>query len=235
MPNRIIKESVCSSDAIDNLSWMQEVFFYRLIVSCDDFGRMDARLPMLKAKLFPLKSVTESQIGDCLAKLSKEGLVFLYEYDGKPYLQLLSWERHQSIRNKRSKYPPEGVLTIAELVERFSTRDVVKKEPAAKVAVQNEVITEKAIVMLELNTGAEHPIYQKDIDKWSKLYPAVDVLQQLRNMSGWLNANPTKRKTANGVLRFVTAWLAKEQNSGGRAKQVPADAQYEHDSDFIGR
>lgn len=43
MGNRILKESICTSENIDALSYFQEVFFYRMIVKCDDFGRVDAR------------------------------------------------------------------------------------------------------------------------------------------------------------------------------------------------
>ena len=49
MPNRIIKESICTSDTIDQLSPEEEIFFYRLIVNCDDYGRMDARPQILRA------------------------------------------------------------------------------------------------------------------------------------------------------------------------------------------
>lgn len=48
MPNRIIKESICVSDSIDSLSWFEEVLFYRLIVVCDDYGRFDGRIPIIK-------------------------------------------------------------------------------------------------------------------------------------------------------------------------------------------
>ena len=105
MPNRIIKESICTSESIDQLSWFDEVFFYRLIVNCDDYGRFDARLAILKARLFPLKAVTEKQIGETLNKLSTVGIVTVYEYDGRPFLQLATWDLHQQIRAKRSKYP----------------------------------------------------------------------------------------------------------------------------------
>ncbi|MBC3516036.1 hypothetical protein H8K20_06460 [Neobittarella massiliensis] len=116
MPNRIIKESVCTSDTLDELSWFEEVVFYRLLVNCDDYGRMDGRAAIVKSRLFPLKSnVTERSITEALNKLSTVGLVTMYEYDGRPYLQLVTWERHQSIRAKKSKYPsPEsGVKTSA--------------------------------------------------------------------------------------------------------------------------
>lgn len=106
MPNRIIKESICSSDSIDTLSWFEEVLFYRLIVNCDDFGRFDARPALLKARLFPLKEgVTHKQIEAALSKLSTAGMVQVYMYDQKPFLQLVSWAKHQTVRNKRSKYP----------------------------------------------------------------------------------------------------------------------------------
>lgn len=73
--------------------------------------------------------------------------------------------------------------------------------------------------MLPLNDGTEYPISREQCAQWAKLYPAVDVMQQLRNMVGWLNANPARRKTASGVLRFVNSWLAREQNRGGAAPE----------------
>ncbi len=70
MGNRIIKESICTSDSIDQLTWFEECFFNRLLVNADDFGRMDARGQILKARLFPLKDTTDKQIKDALNKLS---------------------------------------------------------------------------------------------------------------------------------------------------------------------
>jgi hypothetical protein len=105
MGHRILKESICTSDTVDRLSWFEEVFFYRLIVNCDDYGRMDARPAILKARLFPLKNVTDSQINTALNTLSTAGIVEVYMYDDRPYLQFVTWERHQTIRNHKSKYP----------------------------------------------------------------------------------------------------------------------------------
>lgn len=106
MPNRILKESICRSDDIEKLTYMQEVLFYRLIVNCDDFGRFDGRVLIIKNTLFPLrKNITEKDIKDALDKLAAVGLVSCYEVSGKPILQLPGWERHQRVRNKKSKYP----------------------------------------------------------------------------------------------------------------------------------
>lgn len=105
MPNRIIKESICRSDSVNALSWFEEVLFYRLIVNCDDYGRFDARPAIIKGSLFPLKTVTNKQIENALNKLSTVGIVYLYEVDGKPYLQFVTWGKHQRIRNVKEKYP----------------------------------------------------------------------------------------------------------------------------------
>lgn len=109
MPNRIIKESICTSDNIDQLSAFQETVFYRMIVNCDDYGRMDARPKILASKLFPLKDIRTQQIEEALRALTSAELVILYEVDGKPFLQMKTWDRHQQVRAKRSKYPaPES-------------------------------------------------------------------------------------------------------------------------------
>jgi hypothetical protein len=118
MPNRIIKESICTSDSIAELNWFEEVLFYRLIVSCDDFGRFDGRVAVIKNRLFPLKdTVTVKAVETAIDKLVRVGLVTLYMFEGKPYLHLPTWERHQSIRAKKSKYPaPEDGVIASEII-----------------------------------------------------------------------------------------------------------------------
>ena len=112
MPTRLIRDSICKSESIDELTWFEEVFFYRLIVICDDYGRYDARPKILKADMFPLKDgVTLTQIEKALNKLSTVGMVQVYEYDQKPFLQLITWEKYQNVRNHKSKYPQPPSLT----------------------------------------------------------------------------------------------------------------------------
>lgn len=76
--------------------------------------------------------------------------------------------------------------------------------------------TPEAVISVPLNDGSEYGVTQEQVDEWAKLFPAVDVLQTIRSMVAWSKANPAKRKTRKGVLRFVTGWLAREQDKGGR-------------------
>lgn len=75
------------------------------------------------------------------------------------------------------------------------------------------------VISLPLNDGTFFDVSENDRAKWSQLYPNVDVLQQLRNMAGWCDSNPTKRKTRGGIKRFITSWLSREQDKGGKAPQ----------------
>ena len=110
MANRILKESICTSESLRHLSWFDETVFYRLIVNCDDYGRFDAREDLIKGRLFPLKrDVTLASIKSALKALESEGIITLYEHEGRPYLELVNWTKHQNVRNKKSKYPsPKG-------------------------------------------------------------------------------------------------------------------------------
>lgn len=116
MPNRIIKESICTSEEIDGLSPEAEVLFYRLMVKCDDFGLYFANPKIISGTCFPLKQPKEAAVAGWMRELVGVGLMATYKANGKEYLALLSWEKHQKVRNKRSKFPapPEGIAAPRE-------------------------------------------------------------------------------------------------------------------------
>lgn len=106
MPNRIIKESICENDQIDQLTLFEETCFYRLIVNVDDYGRCDARPSFLRSRLFPLREIPPQQIEAALNRLQAVGLIGRYQVDDRSYLFLPGWFRNQCLRRKRIKYPP---------------------------------------------------------------------------------------------------------------------------------
>ena len=219
MPNRILKESICRSEEIDSLSWLEEVLFYRLIVNCDDYGRFDARTKIIKGQCFPLKDITEKDIDKAISKLSKVGLIVVYEAQGRPILQMKTWEQHQNIRAKKSKYPAFDETCVQMYSDASKRGNSITDEPktggSAQKQSQPTVPVEPPVITLLLNTGEEYGIVKNDIIEWQELYPAVDVMQELRNMKGWCKENAAKRKTARGIRRFITGWLKREQDRGG--------------------
>ena len=108
MPNRIIKESICTSENIAALSMGAEVLFYHLIVKADDYGVYFGNEQIIRSTCYPLKTdeIKLKQVESWLNELVSAGLVNAYiAEDGKKYIQFAKWSKHQQIRAKRSKYP----------------------------------------------------------------------------------------------------------------------------------
>lgn len=105
MPNRIIREGIITSEAVNSLSWEAETFYRRLLSVVDDFGRFDARPSVLRSALYPLKldSMREDSVQRCLKSCEAARLVVLYSVEGKEYLEVTNFR--QQVRSKKSKYP----------------------------------------------------------------------------------------------------------------------------------
>jgi hypothetical protein len=229
MPNRILKESICTSDSIDQLSAFEETVFYRLIVNCDDYGRFDGRPKIIASKLFPLKDIRASQIESALRKLTSAELVILYEVGGKPFLQMKTWDRHQQIRAKKSKYPaPESENGTPSIICNQLISDDSKcprnpiqseSESESESEYSAELNPAPPVAILPLVDGTEYSITENDFQKDCIAFPAVDIKQQYLAMGRWLDSNPKNKKTRNGIRRFINTWLSKEQDRAGRVKQ----------------
>lgn len=210
MPNRILKESICVSDSINDLDWFGEVLFYRLIVNCDDYGRFDGRTAVIKNRLFPLKdSVTLKNVDSAINKLARVGLVVPYEAGGKPFLFLPTWNEHQNVRAKRSKYPePENICNQMYADECKCPRNPIQSEslsesnPNPAAAAKEDLFErfwkaypkkvgkgaalkafEKSKVNADLIVVIEKSIeQQKKTDQWKK-----ENGQFIPNPATWLN------------------------------------------------
>ena len=79
-----------------------------------------------------------------------------------------------------------------------------------------------------LNTGDSYEPEEADIIAWQRVYPAINVHQELNAMESWLDANPTRRKTKRGIKRFINAWLSRAQDKGG-SPQVKSRKQSSRD------
>ena len=103
MPVRYLRPGVRDSELIDGLDPLTEVFFYRLLVTVDDYGRFDARPAMLKAQCFPIKdSITAADCEQMLIELVRSGLVFAYDTGACKVIQVQKWDNKP--RASASKY-----------------------------------------------------------------------------------------------------------------------------------
>lgn len=122
--------------------------------------------------------------------------------------------REEKIEEKKEKKeesaPPcaDAPQVVLDLDHQLDASEPTPNEPTVEPAY-----------MLPLNTGDKFPIMPQRVAEFSMLYPAVDVMAELKKMDGWLISNPTRRKTKSGVMKFVNAWLVKQQNEAPQARQ----------------
>lgn len=67
-------------------------------------------------------------------------------------------------------------------------------------------------ISLPLAGGGTHEVSARQVEQWQELYPQVNIIQELRKMKGWLQANPHRRKVAAAIEPFIVSWLAREQD-----------------------
>lgn len=72
---------------------------------------------------------------------------------------------------------------------------------------------------LILKDGSRFHISQNHLNEFVDAYPGVDVRDQIMKMSQWLKTNPTKRKTKNGIMRFINSWIARSERETFNASQ----------------
>lgn len=63
--------------------------------------------------------------------------------------------------------------------------------------------------------GEQYPVTQRQIDGWQEVYPAVNVIQEVKRAKAWLQANPSKAKTYRGMAKFLNGWMSRQQDRGG--------------------
>ena len=110
MPSRYLKDSIKYSRTLGQLSNFEEVCFYRLLVSVDDYGCFYRDPQILKSELFPLKGdLTVKSIDDAFETLERVSLIKSYWVSGERYLYVVTWKKHQRSRTTKRKFPdPDG-------------------------------------------------------------------------------------------------------------------------------
>lgn len=113
MPSRIIREGWLESEPINSLSKEAEVFFLRLCLRADDYGRYHANPVLLKSNLYPLKeAIRSTDIPRWLAECEKAGLVRCYEHSQKRFLEIVKFGQRTRTDSKFPAPNSEGVTPI---------------------------------------------------------------------------------------------------------------------------
>ena len=191
--------------------------------------------------LTPLELLTDEEAG----RLFRAALLYAKDGEEVPLsdrerLVFVSWmaqidrdrEQYSSLCENRAKAGRKGASArwkqhgkdskshVCQVKNGKCGKEKDKDEEEEKEKENKDICTQPQsasvpVVELPLNNGSEYGVTQAQVNEWAGLFPAVDVMQQLRSMRGWLLSNPKRRKTKSGIQRFVTGWLTREQDKGG--------------------
>jgi hypothetical protein len=104
MPSRILREGYLDSEHICALDPGSETLFVRLLLVADDFGRFDGRLPVIRARCYPISEIDAKEIERRLLAVAERSLILRYEVSGKPFIVIPNFK--QRTRAMKSKFPP---------------------------------------------------------------------------------------------------------------------------------
>jgi hypothetical protein len=148
-----------SSQAVNTLSMGAENFLFRLTNAVDRYGCYDARIPLLRTELYPLKvdDITAEQVTDWLTECVNAGLIILYEAHGEPYLELQGYKcRSGKIKSIIPQRRPEPEPAEEALIE---TETTTETQPVQYVAYTPP--TEKP----KPEPGKEHDFFLNELFK----------------------------------------------------------------------
>ena len=157
--------------------------------------------------------VSEQTVRSFLKWCNRSNMIVKQKSHGVTHLSICNYSRLQESGATEVKQKSIKSATEVQLSREEEVKKVRREED--KTSYSTALSSGELIAELRQNDGGTFPIHAQQVTRWAELYPAVDVIAELRKMMGWLDANPTKRKTRSGMMRFATNWLSKQQDKGG--------------------
>ena len=215
---RMFTQKIVDSDAFLDMPLTAQALYFHLNMRADDDGFVNN-----PKKIQRMIGASEDDLKLLIVKR------FILTFDNG-VIVIKHWRMHNLIRKDRYN-PTQYQDQILELELKENGSYTEKKEHGNQMATSwqpngNQMATQvrlgkdsigkdsPSVIELILNDKSLFPVHQDDIDLLTELYPSVDIMQELRKMKGWLDSNPTKRKTKNGIKRFINSWLSREQDRG---------------------
>jgi len=158
MPNRYLKESICTSDNLNRLPMETVAFWVFLLTTTDDFGRAYAKPEIIKGRCFPLRpEITPEIIEVRLQELQAEKLLTLYEIESRRYFQLANWQRHNRLRAKSSKYPGLDTPGVNLLTHDSISQQMLADDRLTETETEVETETEERDSKESLSVSVKKP------------------------------------------------------------------------------
>lgn len=171
--------------------------------------------------LIDTNSVTIRKVGRChICKVS--------EYEKYQVRQDSGQDSDREVSGNRQDSDREVTAHKERKESKESKKERVLRESKDSLSQSDHIAhgMEANVEAIPLTDGTEWRPTVSEYDEYCRLYPSVDVFDSFRRMRAWSLSNPTKKKTRNGVKRFVNTWLSKEQDNSGKASTKGSGSAY---------
>jgi hypothetical protein len=214
---------------------------WRLFVStlllADDYGNFRASPLLVHGSVFWAHPGAET--ARMLRELGEAGLLSYYTVAGQRYAHVNGWAKHQKVDHPSAPLcpgpdladqTPNGATVGARATDSRESRETLAPdrdrdqdltrtritecgEPAQKPASPPPVLSFPVTGGKGTEAGT-WGLGQDLVDDLQGLFPEQDVVAGCRAALAWVKANMSRRKTAGGMRKFLTDWLARAQNRG---------------------
>lgn len=213
---RTIKPEFFTSADIVELTPLSRLLYISLWCESDREGRLSWNVKTLKMRYLP---ADDCSVEELAKELVEQGLIKIYEVDGKNYAEIPSFKSHQVINNReKDSEIPEYI--DAPLTRERGVKAEGRKEGKGKEGKGNkkEIIKEKedfhhmTYVSLSFTPCSEalEDIERKNLDK-------DDVIKSFIN-----NYTASKHKSADWKAKFL-AYVANARPNNQKEKEARAE------------
>jgi hypothetical protein len=243
---RTIKPEFFDDEDVARLTPFARLAYIGLWCQADRDGRAEDRPARLKSRIFPYDRLEMERV---LAELAAGQFIERYVVDGKGFLQIRTWAKHQRphIKEPPSTYPapiqhcpstdpaPSQHLP-GPLENRNGSRNGVQerrmgREDSSEALARSEPPPtppepEGPIALRFPCVGGPQrswALSEAQVAAWAGVFPHLDVRAECQHALAWLLAAPGRTKTARGMPRFLVAWLGRSNDRArpGGATVVP--------------
>lgn len=180
--------------------------------------------------------VGEQSIRTALKLLEKLEIVTSKSTNKCTVISFVNWDRYQdeqpapnqqANQHLTSNQPAPNQHLTTNKNERkkenikTDTSYLAQSDAGASSAPEPADEQEPPVAMIPLADGSEFPVPASLASEYAAAYPGVDVAGELAQVRAWCLSNSRKRKTKNGILRFLNSWLDRAQNQVGGQRASP--------------
>lgn len=203
---RTIKPEIWTDEKFVALSPLARLLFMGLLNFVDDEGRAQHSPARFKMQILPSDS---ADVPALLGEIRREGMITVYVVDGKEYLQVCNFAKHQKVdkRTPSKLPPPTSPAESPRIVPTEGIKEGIKegKEDAPSGASASDYFFETGCIRLN----------ERDFRKWEQAFTHLELRAELISLAKWASEQKDWFFAVSGAL-------AKRNREIAEARKKPA-------------